>query len=860
MASDDPSHRRNQSASAIPLQDLNSAGASSSPSQDQSSSSLGVNRHESQHRRTLSDRGRALFIRNRDKTENGRQYAPIRERSPSPPLHPIAIVTSPSGQTQRIPDPDDEEANLSPVEDRGAFQAAIGFAGLSFNAHHDSPTDEEEDHDHDHDHEELRDTPPSTRGTARSNRPKLPSIRTVQDDPDDMVSIELRDGPMFFSPISGPSAQDDDDTVPLTDSSRLRAQTLRAPVTPTGQRHDRLKGRERAASNLTVSFSPRHGRSGSRLGDDLRELEDGNSSQLEHTPSSTHSRRQRSLSPASGESPFHRTGTMLRKMSQRVVNVSNDSDMLEREALRQRKSSSVRPMSHIPPSVTELSGSSSFDGNMDGLPRSPTTSEKMPASPVFTVEPERMTPVELPVIDRNPLRGKSLGLFPSTSPVRRRLLKLLVHPLFEPLILLLIVVQTIILAVDAASSVHDDPRATGWGKNWTDYTLLGIFCVYTFEVAIKVIVSGFIFNPREYSTIDRSVSFRKALANKANELFALHRKPSIIKGGAGGRGVEDAGGTAQQVPPSLLRSFTKQDMGEGDVPGGSRQAQKLRLAHRAFLRHSFNRLDFLAVASFWVSFLLAATGVEARHHLYVFRMLSCLRIVRLLGITSGTSVILRSLKRAAPTLLNVGVLIGFFWLLFAIVGVQSFKSSLRRTCVWNWQQEVYPDLQEYNQNQIGSFQFCGGYLSATNGTPTPWLKPDGSWGADSPKGYYCPRNSTCVEGSNPYNGTMSFDNILQSTELVFVIMTSNTFSDLMYYLTDSDYLAAALFFAAGIVILSLWLLNLLIAVITSSFQVIREESRSSAFMAAGDQDLGDDETQFAVDRGQKGTSRGLKRG
>ncbi|KAK5693939.1 calcium channel protein [Elasticomyces elasticus] len=796
MASDDPSHRRNQSASAIPLQDLTSngatPGASSSPSQEQSSSSLGVNTYSSQHRRTLSDRGRALFIRNRDKTENiSRQYAPIRERSPSPPQPqpPIAIVTSPSGLTQRIPDPDDE-ANLSPVEDRGAFQAAIGFAGLSFNAHQDSPTDEEEeDRDHELDDGGFRDTtPPTVRGTGRASRPKLPSIRTVpsSDPGDDMVSIELRDGPTFFSPISGPSAQDDDDdTVPLTDSSRLRAQTLRAPVTPTGQRHDRLKGRERAASNLTVSFSPRHGRSNSRLGDDLRGLEDGNPSQMDHTPSSSHSRRQRSLSPGmSGESPFHRTGTMLRKMSQRVVNVSNDSDMLEREALRQRKSSSVRPMSHIPLSVTELSGSSSFDGNMDGLPRSPTTSEKMPASPVF-VEPVR-TPVELPVIDRNPLRGKSLGIFASNSPVRKRLLKLLVHPLFEPLILLLIVVQTIILAVDAASSVHDDPRATGWGKNWTDFTLLGIFCVYTFEVAIKVIVSGFIFNPREYSTIDRSVSFRKALANKANELFALHRKPSIIKGGAGGRGVEDA--TAQQVPPSLLRSFTKQDMGEGDVPGGSRQAQKLRLAHRAFLRHSFNRLDFLAVVSFW-----------------------------------------------------------------------SFKSSLRRTCVWNWEQEIYPDLLEYNQNQIGSFQFCGGYLSATNGTPTPWLKPDGSWGADSPKGYYCPRNSTCVEGSNPYNGTMSFDNILQSTELVFVIMTSNTFSDIMYYLTDSDYLAAALFFAAGIVILSLWLLNLLIAVITSSFQVIREESRSSAFMAAEDHDLGDEmETQFAADRGPKRKSRGLK--
>ena len=49
-----------------------------------------------------------------------------------------------------------------------------------------------------------------------------------------------------------------------------------------------------------------------------------------------------------------------------------------------------------------------------------------------------------------------------------------------------------------------------------------------------------------------------------------------------------------------------------------------------------------------------------------------------------------------------------------------------------------------------------------------------------------------MEQDNPYNGTVSFDNILQSLELVFVIMSSNTFSDLMYDLTDSDLLVAAL--------------------------------------------------------------------
>ncbi|KAK5137370.1 hypothetical protein LTR08_008948 [Meristemomyces frigidus] len=790
MASDDSTHRRNQSANAIPLQELNSNGGAQEHG-------LAVDTPAS-HRRTLSDRGRALFRREKERAETNRRYAPINEGSPSPPqgpprappLSPIAFVTSPSGRHERIPN-DDDEGDHSPVEDRGAFQAAIGFAGLSFNADRSS-SDEDDD---------VEETPP--RPTIRMMRSSLPTLRTSTDD---LVPVQLDDGPAFFSP----GVADEDDTLPLTDSSRLRASTLAAPSTPDGQRHDRYGARSRAnsalsvMSSLSVRFSPGHGRSGSRLGDDLRHLE-----AVGHTPESNSSRspssRKRSLSPSSGDA-LHRTGTMLRKMSQRVVNVSNEPELVERT----RRKSSLR---HAPP-VPSLP--SSMIGDMDGsaAPRSP-ASEKMP-SPV--VEPE--TPRELPVIDRNPLRGKSLGIWSPKSKVRKRLLGLLVHPLFEPLILLLIVVQTVVLAVDSARSVYHDPRPEGWGDNWSNHTLLAIFIVYTIEMIIKIMVSGFVFNPREYSTIDRSIGFRHALLNKANNLVALHRRPSQTN-----RGEQAPEG---QLQPSLLRSMTTNNFDE--VPGGSRQAQKKRLAHRAFLRHSFNRLDFVAVVSFWISFVMAAFSFESNHHLYVFRMLSCLRILRLLGITSGTSVILRSLKRAAPTLLNVAFLIGFFWLLFAIIGVQSFKSSLRRTCVWNWQQRIDSTQLEYNQNQTGSFQFCGGWV-AENGTHMPWLAQNGGWGASNSKGYLCPQNSFCVQGGNPYNGTVSFDNILQSLELVFVVMTSNTFSDLMYYLTDSDYMAAALFFAFGIVILTLWLINLLIAVITSSFQVIREESASSAFTA-----------------------------
>ena len=195
------------------------------------------------------------------------------------------------------------------------------------------------------------------------------------------------------------------------------------------------------------------------------------------------------------------------------------------------------------------------------------------------------------------------------------------------------------------------------------------------------------------------------------------------------------------------------------------------------------------------------------------------------------------MKKAAPLLVNVSFLIGFFWLLFAIIGVQSFKSSFDRQCVYA---DPTDPLNLNGLAYIDYLQFCGGQFNNVTGAHDPYQVGDLNNlstlvdGPSSPKGYLCPRGSYCLQLDRahlPYNGTVSFDNIFQSLELVFVIMTANTFTDLMYYTTNSDYLAAAIFFAGGIMIMTLWLLNLLIAVITSSFQVIREESRASAFAA-----------------------------
>ncbi|EME49131.1 hypothetical protein DOTSEDRAFT_68005 [Dothistroma septosporum NZE10] len=828
---DDSAHRRNQSANNIPLQTLTSNGLS-----ERTGGLNSTGTGTGPHRRTLSDRGRDLLRVGRSSPGQRRQapYSPIHdhddEGSPTPrsrnaPLPAIAFVTTPSGQHERIPDEDDETQPLSPIADRGAFQSAIGFAGLQ----HISP----EHHDDEDDEDDLDHTPPRHLRTSRATLDSLPPLQ-IRRSADDMVSVQLDDGPAFFSP----GVADEDDTAPLTDSSRLRPSVADVQSTPTGQRHDRQRSRAGSAlSGLSVRFarssSGQSGRSrgNSRLGDDLANTELG-SRQSASNLSATPSGRGTSLSLA--ESPLQRTGTMLRKMSQRVVNLSNEAEPVER--------SSPRKSSVVPPSrIVEAAPADIDEAALDGAapPRSP-KSEKRPS----IVEEPETPPLQLPAIERNPLRGKSLGLFSPDSRIRTSLLNFLVHPFVEPVILVLIVVQTIVLAVDSAPNVYLDPRPQYWGNKWSDWLILIIFIIYTIEIAIKVVVSGFVFNPAEYSTIDRSIGIREALKKKADAMFALHRRDS--KKGLHGQLID----VQAPAPDSLLRSFTAQNFDE--IPGGSRQAQKKRLAYRAFLRHSFNRLDFVAVVSFWISFVLGSVGTEYQHQLYVFRMLSCLRILRLLGITSGTSVILRSLKRSAPTLINIAFLIGFFWLLFSIVGVQSFKSSLRRQCTYIGPTGIGNNTQD-QPPPAGNFQFCGGYLS-DNGSAMPWLKADGTPGTDEHKGFLCAQGSLCIEGSNPYNATISFDNIFQSAELVFVIMTSNTFTDIMYFLTDSDYLAAALFFAFGIIILTFWLISLLIAVITASFQVIREESRSSAFMAQ--EELAEEDQGVP----EEGINGGIKRG
>ncbi|SPO30169.1 related to CCH1 - Calcium channel (alpha subunit) [Ustilago trichophora] len=519
------------------------------------------------------------------------------------------------------------------------------------------------------------------------------------------------------------------------------------------------------------------------------------------------------------------------------------------------------------------------------------------------------------------LRGKSLGICGPNSRLRKSLANLLIQWWMEPLILLLILANTVTLVVQSAQSVYNKPRPAHYFGGITDYILLAIFGIYTIEIIARIVVSGLIINPPPLYAAPKATATRaspehhdakqtmstlsehRRQMSRSNTLNTLgmfgdnlkHKAQRVL---AGDEGFTDSYATQQSAHPSphadhsYTSSYTKTQAYHTSVPGDQIQhpgrrlnqsetsmflsestvpsfwknaktpfaeafeKQRVQAVHHAFLRHSWNRVDFVAVVSFWVAFALALGGQESTnaHHIYIFRALSVLRCARLLTATSGTTTILHSLKTSAFILLSVTFFTGFAMLLFGIIGIQSFEGSYLRNCVW------VGDLNGQPGNNKTLSQLCGGYFS-TSGQKLGHVLINGSPSGTSPKGFICPRGQVCQEqAANPQSNTQSFDNIFTSLLQVVIVISSNNWSQTMYDMIDADYYASCIYFIVGIIILNFWLANLFVAVITNSFATLTARTQRSAFADQKLQDKPTDDEKQPLAKGRlKSLAVGFKR-
>lgn len=548
-------HRRNHTISnSIPLRDLNRP-----PEEDDDGEDIF---QERTHRRTLSDRGRGLFTRSPRMAGGGGagDYGLLNALNEETAYQPHRAGQQPrpfqtrSGRSAAGSGDDDHSPFPGPRTPMIPFSSGITLQ------------------------QSAPESPLASRGLH---------LHIGREDSLSSVSVD------FDDEDQGDQSQWNADTLHLTDSRYLQPMASNAPPsTPPGRRQPSID-RDNASSGGRPSPSS------ARLGDDLV---------ASRSRPRSRAYSGSSLSPSVLESPLQRASTIMRKMSARVVNLSNESEVVRHELHgRLSQSSDTRP------TIPELAEPAT------DLP----VEHRLPSMEKPSIDILADPDMQEPSLLKNPFKGKSVGTFSPNSKIRLWCCDLLVHPWTEPAILLLIVAQTVLLAVDSAPNVVNDPRSQRWGTTWVDYALLAIFVIYSAEIVVRVVVSGLIINPVEYSTIDRGDGFREALLARLSTLFSLrHEIPDLEK---------DSVRKAEYA--DMIRSLQS-----SSSHGATRDLQRLRLAHRAFLRHSFNRIHFLTVVSFWISFALGLAGLEYKNHVWIFRMLSCLRILNLLSITSGTSV------------------------------------------------------------------------------------------------------------------------------------------------------------------------------------------------------------------------------
>jgi hypothetical protein len=94
-------------------------------------------------------------------------------------------------------------------------------------------------------------------------------------------------------------------------------------------------------------------------------------------------------------------------------------------------------------------------------------------------------------------------------------------------------------------------------------------------------------------------------------------------------------------PQTYFSNFVKSDSDKLALPFrlNVHQIHDQTRRNLPYLRNSWNRIDFVAIVSFWISFALATVGWErGAHHIGVFRAMSVIRSARLLAVTAGTTV------------------------------------------------------------------------------------------------------------------------------------------------------------------------------------------------------------------------------
>eukprot|EP00736_Rhodelphis_marinus_P012787 Rmarinus@m.2580 len=215
----------------------------------------------------------------------------------------------------------------------------------------------------------------------------------------------------------------------------------------------------------------------------------------------------------------------------------------------------------------------------------------------------------------------------------------------------------------------------------------------------------------------------------------------------------------------------------------------------SYLRDPWNVLDFVVVATSLFAFVGA--GIDGITALRTMRILRPLKTIQRFPDMRRLVV---TLLQSLPMLLSVLGVIAFVFVVFSIFGVQMFSGSLRGNCFYDG------ELPFGEQIICGAYECPTLYFNSTIGT-----------------------EGDCVKSSrnpNPHYGITNYDHIGWALLTTFQAVTLEGWTDIMYMMQDGAHSAVWIYFVLLVFLGSFFVVNLMLAVISTTFSQLNHDSES----------------------------------
>ncbi|XP_023221349.1 voltage-dependent T-type calcium channel subunit alpha-1I-like [Centruroides sculpturatus] len=270
------------------------------------------------------------------------------------------------------------------------------------------------------------------------------------------------------------------------------------------------------------------------------------------------------------------------------------------------------------------------------------------------------------------------------------------------------------------------------------------------------------------------------------------------------------------------------------------------LGKGAYLAETWNRLDLFIVIAGSLEYCLDVGNIN----LSAIRTIRVLRPLRAINRIPSMRILVMLLLDTLPMLGNVLLLCFFVFFIFGIIGVQLWAGLLRQRCFLELpENSTYPrDISSYYVDKVKIVNPTSSYyrsqnlerdyicsLDKDNGMHKCKNLPKGRLNGEictasaiAPSNTSINSNSSCINWNqyytqcragdrNPFQGAISFDNIGLAWVAIFLVISLEGWTDIMYYIQDAHSFWDWTYFVLLIVIGSFFMINLCLVVIATQF-------------------------------------------